>query len=132
MATPVSSVATHRNLQHAIRFPVAGWPSFGFLSSIGEHARSPDRPVFELDLNYISLNQTQSPWGSQRGSSSYLKVGGAILATPQDYRMSGAAGSFEVPLSTRDYEVWASAERRIQAGGKHGCGTRVRFGPNAS
>ena len=45
--------------------------------------------------------------------------------------MLSAHGSLKVHLAARDYEVWALAERPIQAEGKRYWHMGVRLGPNA-
>ena len=128
METPASSAVTGRDSQHAIRFPMAAWPSYEVLFPIAEPSHLSSR----LHLKHMSPNQTFVRGDRNDPLTPALKFGGCILATPRDFQTLGADGSIEVPLATKGYQVRAFAERRIQFDGKRDWRMGVGPGPNAS
>ena len=98
---------------------------------MGGPNRFSGHPVFLVDFNQISPNRVSVRGQDSDPLTTSLKVGGAIKSTPRDLRMIGAVGELQVPLLSKDYEVWAFAGSLTEADGNHYWRMGIRLGPSA-
>ena len=98
----------------------------------GDPDRSIDHPVSVVDFNQVSPTRIFARGHANDPLTSALKVGGAIKATPRDFRILGADLELQVPLLAKDYGVRALAGRLSQVEGKYLYSEGIRLGPQAS
>ena len=100
---------------------MAGRPPYDAPFSMGDLPRSVGCPVFTgrnrsirwfnrlrlVNLSGFSPAETVVRGGRGNPITAALKVSGATLSTPRDFRMVGADGKRGTPLVTKDYRVCA-------------------------
>ena len=99
---------------------------------MGGPARCSDHPVFAIDFENVSPNQSFVRGRPNEPHTAALKVGAAMKVAPRNFQMLGTDGELEVSLMGRGYEFRALGEGPIQADGKRHWSTGVRLGPQPS
>ena len=88
-------------MQHALRFPLEGWPPYELGFPLGDPIRTAGYPIFALGLRGMLPSKTLIRGEADDPLSVAPKATGAKTALPRDFRVMGAEGQLEFPLLPR-------------------------------
>ena len=110
------------DMQHAIRFPSAGWPTNEDLHGDGEPGSRPERHD-SSEVNFSNFPPTHPftralEFASEFGATRVMGFPSATVAPQHEFRMVDANGELGCPLVDSHSRVWKLPTRKIQ---REGC-----------